>query len=122
MPPPPSQPLTQAQISLIYQWIQQGALNNYCASQACDSINVTFSGQIWPTIQSSCTGCHSGSNPGGNITLMNYNDVKFYATPKIWGSINYLTGYSPMPKNGAKLSDCKIAQFRRWIDLGMPNN
>lgn len=122
MPPPPEQALSASQIALIGKWITQGAKNNYCASQDCDSVTVTFSATIWPVIQTSCKGCHSGGNPGGGIRLENYTDVKNYASPMIWASINYLPGYSAMPKNGAKLSGCKIGQFKRWMDLGMPNN
>ncbi|MHC1707664.1 MAG: c-type cytochrome domain-containing protein [Bacteroidales bacterium] len=121
MPPPPNQPFSQAQINLIYTWIQQGAKNNQCNNQACDSVNVTFSGQIFPMIQASCLGCHSGGNPGGGISLGGYNDIKNNATA-ILGSISWASGFTAMPQNGSKLSPCKIAQFNRWIQLGTPNN
>ncbi|HRY32342.1 MAG TPA: hypothetical protein P5531_05190 [Bacteroidales bacterium] len=122
MPPPPNAPLTAAQIDLIRKWISQGALNNYCASTDCDSVNVTFSGTIWPMINASCKGCHNIAAPGGGVLLQNYTEVKNQAFPRIWSAINHLEGYSPMPKNSPKWSKCKIAQFKRWIDLGMPDN
>lgn len=42
--------------------------------------------------------------------------------PEIRVTITHSNGYSAMPKNGNKLSQCNIAQFKRWIDQGMPNN
>ena len=55
--------LTIAEIDSIGQWISYGALNENCG-EVCDTINpVTFSGTIWPVMQTSCTGCHSGASP-----------------------------------------------------------
>ena len=72
MPPPPYDPLSSEQIRVIRQWIAQGAKNNAC-SDGCDTANATFSGQIWPMMESYCTGCHSASAPGGGIVLADYN-------------------------------------------------
>lgn len=122
MPQPPQAPLTSQQIQLIYNWIQQGAQNLVCANM-CDSSVFTFSGAIQPIIQNKCQGCHSGTNAQGGIDLSTYNLVEAKVTDgKLWGSINQLAGYSPMPKNGTKLSDCEIAQFQKWIAAGSPNN
>jgi hypothetical protein len=41
---------------------------------------------------------------------------------KLYGSIAHQAGFSPMPKNGAKLSDCEITQVQRWIAAGSLNN
>ncbi len=76
MPPPPTPPLNNTQKQIIYQWIAQGTLNNYCDQEPCDSINVTFSGIVFPIIQNNCIGCHSGTNPGAGIMLTNYNQIK----------------------------------------------
>lgn len=122
MPPPPMAPLTSAQISLIQRWISQGAKNNSCAG-ACDSTVFTFSGAVKPMMDSKCTGCHNPANLGGNIDLSTYNAVKLVAqNGKLYGSIAQQPGYSPMPKNGNKLSDCEIRQVQRWIAAGMLNN
>jgi mono/diheme cytochrome c family protein len=128
MPPPPAPPLNADQKQIIYKWILQGALNNYCDQEPCDSLNVTFAGTVFPIIQNNCYGCHSGSNPGGGIFLTNYNQVKAAgAIPSgspgsLLGVITHADGNTPMPNNGNQLSDCKIAQVRKWIDDGMPNN
>jgi mono/diheme cytochrome c family protein len=128
MPPPPSAPLNTDQINLIYKWIAQGALNNYCEQEECDSLNVTFSGTVFPIIQNNCYGCHSGSNPGGGISLTNYNQVKAQASipvgspGSLLGAITWANGNIPMPQNGSQLSECNIAQIRKWINDGMPDN
>lgn len=123
MPPPPNNSLNASQIELIYTWIQQGALNNYCEQEDCDTVNVTFSSTVLPIIQNSCTGCHSGANPDGGIRLENYSDIVAVASSgSLIGVITHAAGYSPMPKNGSKLSDCKIAQIQKWIEDGTPEN
>ncbi len=122
MPPPPSPPFTTVQKGIIRNWILQGAKNNYCNSD-CDTTNVTFSGSVWPIIQTYCLGCHNGGSSGGGISLRNYSEVAASANSgKLLGSIRYDAGYSPMPKYGQKLSDCKISEIRIWIEDGTPNN
>ena len=122
MPEPPQNPLTQQQIQIIYTWIQQGAPNLVCENM-CDSSLFTYSGAIQPLIQSKCQGCHSGINAQGGIDISSYQLLKAKVTDgKLWGSINQLPGFSPMPKNGAKLSDCEIKQFQKWIAAGSLNN
>jgi uncharacterized membrane protein len=122
MPQPPQNPLTAQQIQIISTWIQQGAQNLVCANM-CDSSLFTYSGAIRPLIQNKCQGCHSGTNAQGQIDLSTYTLLKAKVTDgKLWGSINQLSGYSAMPKNGTKLSDCEIKQFQKWIAAGAPNN
>ena len=122
MPPPPQAPLSAQQIQTIRQWIEQGALNLSCQNM-CDSTSFSYSGSIRAIISNKCQGCHSGATPQGGIDLSTYNGIKAKVTDgRLWGAINHLPGYSPMPRNGAKLSDCEIAQFRKWIEAGSPNN
>jgi hypothetical protein len=123
MPPPPRNPLPQAQKDIIKKWILQGARNNSCEASACDSANVTYSGTIKSIIAAKCQGCHSGSAPANGYDFTQYSVLKARVTEgKLWGAINHLPGYSPMPKNGNKLSSCELTQFRKWIDAGAPNN
>lgn len=122
MPPAPHPPLSQSQISLISQWIQQGAQNNSCEN-SCDTTNVTYSGTIAPMMQNSCVGCHSGSTPGGNISLNTYAGVAAVGmNGKLYGSVIHATGYSAMPKGGNQLSTCQLDQIRIWVNAGSPNN
>lgn len=121
MPPPPRAEFTIDQKNLVKNWILQGAKNNVC--DACDTTNVSFKDNVFPLVETYCLGCHSGTSPGGGIYLRDYNDLVAVANNgKLWGSINFETGYSPMPKNANKLSECQLATFRIWIDNGTPNN
>jgi hypothetical protein len=75
MPPAGKAQLTTAQIDSIAAWIRYGAPDQNCG-EACDTLNpVTFSGAIWPILQTACTGCHSGTSPSGGVNLANYTSV-----------------------------------------------
>lgn len=124
MPPPSSGlSLSAEEISTIYDWIDQGALNNSCADLSCDSTNVTFQQVILPIINTHCAGCHGGSNPQGGISLSSYANIKAKVDDGgLGGSINHQAGFVAMPYNQNQLSTCKIAQINKWINDGAPNN
>jgi cytochrome c5 len=123
MPQPPRSPLSQDQINLINKWILQGAKNNSCVNASCDTTNVTFSASIKSLISNKCQGCHSSSNAGGGYDFTGYESVKARVNDgKLWGSVNHVSGYSAMPKNGNKLSTCELTKIKKWIDAGAPNN
>lgn len=128
MPPPPASMLSVDQIDMIYTWIAQGALNNHCEQEDCDSVNVTFSETIFPIVQNNCLGCHSGPDPNGGISLENYNAIVSAASIEpgnqgsLLGAVTWATGNTPMPENGPQISDCDITQIQKWIDDGMPDN
>jgi len=122
MPRPPMNPLNVTQISLIKKWIDQGAKNNSCSN--CDTTaEMKYSLQISSILQTNCVGCHSGASPSGNIDLSNYTNVSMVVSDgRLVKSINHITGVSPMPKNGNKLSDCTIYKIEKWIQNGAENN
>jgi len=123
MPPSGRPQLTTGQIDLIYKWIDQGAWNLVCENEQCDTTVFSFSGAIWPTVQTYCLGCHSGSNPGSGILLTDYQHISsIAANPRFIGSITHDPLYQPMPQNGNPLTDCRIIQIRKWIEAGMPEN
>ncbi|MFN4892407.1 MAG: hypothetical protein ACK5G0_01420 [Bacteroidota bacterium] len=122
MPPPPRPTFTTAQKALIQKWINQGARNNSCLNR-CNSTVFTYSGAVRPTLESKCIGCHSGVVPSGAVNLSDYTNTRIWAlNGKLYGSIAHQSGFSPMPKNSAKLSDCEIQQVQQWIQAGAQNN
>jgi uncharacterized membrane protein len=122
MPPPPMPALTTAQKALIQKWISQGAKNNNCTGR-CDTAVFTYSGAVKTIMDNKCAGCHNPANLGGNIDLSTYNGVRTVAVNgKLYGSVAQQVGYSPMPKNATKLSDCEIRQVQKWIGAGSQNN
>jgi hypothetical protein len=124
MPPPPAAALSAAQIALIANWIDQGALNLACDA-GCDTTNVGFNAAILPLVQARCQGCHSGSNPSGGILLTNHAQIKTVANNgKLWGAINHAAGFRPMPYplGSAKIPDCDIRKIQIWIARGALND
>lgn len=121
MPPAGSSQLSAAEIDSIGKWISYGALNEYCG-EVCDTINpVTFSGTIWPVIQSTCTGCHSGASPSGNVLLASYNNISTVASNGTLIKALNGAGVTRMPPAGS-FSACKIRQFEIWVNNGFLNN
>ncbi|MEO8085268.1 MAG: c-type cytochrome domain-containing protein [Bacteroidota bacterium] len=121
MPPPPNTPLTAAQINMITNWINQGALNNSC--NGCEPVNVTYSGTVAPLLQSKCVGCHNNTTTSGNINLSGYAGAQQQAlNGRLTGAVTHSSGYSPMPKGGTKLPQCEIDELIIWIADGAPNN
>jgi hypothetical protein len=123
MPKPPQAPLPQSQIDLIKMWVAQGALNNACDENygGCDLSNVRYTTFVQPLIQSKCKGCHSGSNPQGNLALVTYNDVKTIAlNGKLYTLLTQSSNW--MPKGGTKLDDCSLQKIQSWVSAGAPEN
>jgi mono/diheme cytochrome c family protein len=128
MPPPPALPLNADQQDLIYKWIAQGALNNQCDEGDCDTLNVTFSGTIFPIIQNNCYGCHSGPAPQSGLNLENYVAISAAAAippgnpGSLLGTVTWAQGNVPMPDKGPQLPACDILHIQKWIADGMPDN
>ena len=124
MPPAPMAALPLDQRALILKWIQQGAQNLSCDAD-CDTTNVTFATSVMPIITLKCKGCHSGSNPSGNIALTNYTQVKATVTSgTLMGSILHQAGYvaMPQPVGSAQLPECDIRKLQIWIAGGALDN
>lgn len=124
MPKSPYNRLTDNQIEIIALWIEQGAQNTTnCASVSCDTTNVTFSGSVKPVLDTYCNGCHSGSAPSGDIDLTSWDKVMpSVNNGSLVGSVEYASGFSPMPDGGDQLSSCNIAIIKKWVALGAKND
>lgn len=125
MPPYPNQRLSADQVALIRTWIQQGAKNLTCNPNygLCDTTDVSYAQYITPLLTTFCTGCHSGGQPSGNLSLTSYNDVQAIAlNGKLAGAITWAQGYKKMPEGSNQLSSCTINKVKSWIHHGAPNN
>lgn len=121
MPPAGIPQLSVAAIDSIRKWITYGALNETCG-ESCDTINpVTFSGTIWPLINTTCRGCHSGTTASGGIQLVSYTSVAAAASSGMLIKSLHGTGVTRMPPAGS-LPACRIRQFEIWVNNGFPNN
>jgi hypothetical protein len=124
MPPDPRTQLDQNQLALIAKWILQGAEDYTCdLDTSCQRENVSFSQDIWPVINVTCKGCHSGPSPNGGIALQDYNTIKMAAeSGRLYGAISWTDGFTRMPKDQSQLTQCYIDQLKNWIDSGYPDN
>ncbi len=126
MPQSPTPKLDSTQLSFMKRWINMGAHNDTDCIVNCDTTKFTFANAIVPILKSYCYSCHAtapAASSGGGIILDNYNSVLAQAqNGNLMGDLQHLTGHHAMPLGGSKLSDCKITQFRKWIDAGALNN
>ena len=123
MPPQPYSPLTSSQISLIQQWISQGAQNTTNCANICDSTSFTYSANIAPIMSTFCNGCHGGSFPSAGINTTTWAGLQTIANnDSLIGSIQHDSGFSPMPKGSAMMNICNITKIRKWIQAGALNN
>jgi hypothetical protein len=91
----------------------------------CDTTQITYSLSVKPILQNNCYSCHSNStsSSGNNIRLEDYPDVVIRVNDgSLMGAMSHTGGFSPMPKDAAKLEDCLINVVQKWIDSGSPNN
>ena len=83
----------------------------------CDTTNITFTGSVLPIFEANCLGCHSGSNPYYGLDLTNFDHLaKIVKDGSLVGSVNHTEGFYPMPKAGAKLTDCDIRKIEIWAN------
>ncbi|HMQ68157.1 MAG TPA: hypothetical protein PKA90_03955 [Ignavibacteria bacterium] len=141
MPPPPNEPLTGEEISIIGKWIMEGAAETKCDTDSketgnektfnepteqtdlspteCDTINLTYN-DIKPIIEKNCYKCHSGNSPDELFNLETYSQVKQKGDEgKLFGAINHLPGFKPMPRKSPRLSGCDLDKFNAWLNAGM---
>jgi hypothetical protein len=92
------------------------------SNTVCDSTGViSYSAKVAPILTANCYSCHI-ANQGG-IAMGTYATDKIIATNgKLNGSINHISGFSPMPKSASKMSTCNLAIIKKWIAAGSPNN
>lgn len=89
----------------------------------CDTTAVTFSTTIVPLMEQNCYTCHSADVNLGGVTVEGYdNIIVLVNNGSLEGSTNHQSGYSPMPQNAPKLTDCNLLKINKWISDGALNN
>lgn len=123
MPPPPNADLTAQQKALIGRWINEGAKNTVSCGFSCDSTQFKYGANVSVILSTYCLGCHSGGSPSAGINLSTYAGVNQVAVSgRLVGAVTHAPGYAAMPNGGNKLSDCQIAQIKKWVAAGALNN
>ena len=104
---------------------EQDLYKNVQAAQ-CDTTNVTYSGSIVPIMQNACYTCHNSTSASGGISVDTYQGLSAICTNKftsrLWGDVNFLSGFDNMPKGGNKLSACDLKKIEIWLRAGYPQN
>lgn len=91
----------------------------------CDTVNMKYTADILPILQSNCYGCHGNGNTGGSggISLDGYANLSIYAqNGKLRGTVTHASGFVGMPFQQAKMDDCTINKILDWINRGFLNN
>ena len=90
---------------------------------SCDTANMKLATHIVPILSANCYSCHGNGAGMGGVRLDTYTNLKIWVNGgNLLGAVTHSGGYSPMPKNAAKLSDCDINKIRAWINQGALNN
>lgn len=123
MPPPPASRLSSELVDKISLWILQGAKNNSCEEEECETENMSYSDDIRPILQLNCYSCHSGSSPNAGLDLSQYSVVETISlNGRLLGAVKHQSGYTPMPYQTDMLNDCTIMKIESWVNDGAQNN
>ncbi len=82
------------------------------------SIPPSFEKDIKPVLFQHCASCHSDSNYGFNLLLVE-DTRKMARTGELIGTINHIEGYPAMPQSGDKLGADLIKLIECWIKTDM---
>jgi hypothetical protein len=97
-------------------------------SNGCDTADVKYSTHVSQIISSKCFQCHDNANApvnGNGFSWEGYPNISGYLATSahvFMSSIKHEIGFTPMPENNPKLSDCEIRTIEIWIQDGFPNN
>lgn len=84
----------------------------------CDS-TVSFVNDVKPILSINCStsGCHDENTASGGYRFVTYDQIEA-ETKMILRVMRHESGVSPMPKDGAKLSDSTIQTIECWKQQG----
>ena len=95
--------------------------DSYYAAKNCDTTTVTYTLTIVPILTARCatSGCHTAGG-AGNGNFDTYAGVK--AKVDNGSLVNRTLVLMNMPSSGTALTTCQMAQIKKWVQLGAPNN
>lgn len=100
--------------------------NEYDLSQGsnntCDTNAVSYSATIATIMTNNCNSCHAAGSPSGGVITNTYAGLNSVSSATLLGAIKHESGFSAMPSNAPKLSDCDINKIQAWINQGKQNN
>ena len=96
----------------------------YPPKQVCDTTTVKFSTDIFPTLNSNCKNCHSGTAASGGWNLETFSTIQNKAlTGRLVFRITLPENHpQKMPRGRPKLDTCTILKIKAWANKGAPNN
>ena len=93
------------------------------SNELCDTLDISFSGYIFPLIVDNCASCHNDITTYGERNYDTYEGIKEVAeTGLILNVLNHEPGFVQMPKDANKLPDCDLSKIEAWINQGIKNN
>jgi hypothetical protein len=109
---------------LMHSCYYDNASELFPQASLCDTSGaVTFTNDIQPLVNGYCgaqNSCHNNASSNNNyVGLSDYNSMSLVDSTALIESIEH-TGSFPMPKNGGKLSDCRINLIKKWLRTGKP--
>lgn len=119
--------LTVQEKEMLIRWAERNYEKGNCSSSSlnCDTTQtITYTNSVKQIFDTYCalSGCHTSMSMSGGYALDTYTGcVNCANSGRLMGAIQWLAGYSAMPKGGSKLSDCDIAKIQKWINSGKPN-
>lgn len=113
---------------LIFMILGLGSLLLSCGKEEietfdCTGLTPTYTEDIKSIIDANCatSGCHNASTQANGINLSTYALVVSESNKaRFLGAIQQVSGYDPMPKDRAKLSDANIQLISCWLENGQP--
>jgi hypothetical protein len=105
-------------LALLLHGCEHDALDTAMPELLCDTMNVSFTGDILPIMQSRCAipACHvAGGNGTGDFTI--WSGVRTQVdNGKLIPAINRTVGAIPMPPDGSMIPACDIRMIEAWVN------
>lgn len=108
---------------IIVQSCSKDSEDNVTPPPTCSTDNIKYSTNILPIISSNCYACHGNGATTAGINVDGYANLKTLVdNGKLVGVVTHASGFTPMPYNKPKLSDCDINKIKAWVAGGALNN